>query len=74
MGEDVLFNPGNAIASDINPNGIIKTAQIKADKRNQKNTLVMVKDSKNNKHLLFEVNDKEKDEKNSNHYKVEKKF
>ncbi|MCL0312215.1 hypothetical protein [Apilactobacillus xinyiensis] len=74
MNEDILFNPGNAIASDVNPNDIIRTAQITADKRQQKDTLVMVKDKENNEHLLFEVSDQVGDSEKAHAYKIERKF
>ncbi|UQS86163.1 hypothetical protein MOO44_00535 (plasmid) [Nicoliella spurrieriana] len=73
MAEDVLFNPGNAIASNIDPAEIIRTAQLTSDKRTTNEKVVMVKDE-NGKHLLFEVGDKESDPKKGKHYKIEQEF
>ncbi|MCK8607168.1 hypothetical protein [Apilactobacillus ozensis] len=76
MNEDILFNPGNAIASNVNPNDIIRTAQITADKRQEKDTLVMVKDHNNNEHFLFEMRNRagDSDKDKAKSYKIERKF
>ncbi|MHA8111253.1 hypothetical protein ACYATP_07215 [Lactobacillaceae bacterium Melli_B4] len=73
MGEDVLFNPGNAIASDVDPNELIRTAQVTTDKRTTNEKVIMVKDKDGN-HLLFEVGDKETDPAKGQKYKVEQEF
>ncbi|MEJ6400949.1 hypothetical protein [Nicoliella lavandulae] len=73
MAEDVLFNPGNAIASNVDPNELIRTAQLTSDKRTTNEKVVMVRD-KDGKHLLFEVNDKETDPSKGTHYKIEQEF
>ncbi|MBW1606108.1 hypothetical protein [Lactobacillus sp. Sy-1] len=73
MAEDVLFNPGNAIASDFDPSELMRTAQLTSDKRTTNEKVMMVKDE-NGKHLLFEIGDQESDPDKGKKYTLEKRI
>lgn len=72
MDETVFFNLGNSIASSKDEKELIRVAQIEHDKRKSKGRLVIVKDSNNGEHLLFDFSDAEKESLSTKKFKVQK--